>query len=120
MNKMEMRKSILWSICGWLFMIIPVSIYLLCNTHVFTPAKISALLILLFMIVGISSFKKLKDIGGLWCIAFSCAIFIMRGESFIVMGWGLGIFGVCNLISSVVFFKLSKYYKEVAYGHPIN
>lgn len=105
------RAWTMWAI-GWFIMIVPVCIYLCFNFDVFTPAKISGIFMLTCFVIGMSMIFKIKDVGGIWCLVIGIFMMVMRNEGFYVMAWALLLFGACNLLASLVFFKLAKYYKE--------
>lgn len=111
MGKMSNRtKGILLYIAGWALMVVPVVIYLGFNFNVFTPAKVSALLMVACLVIGFSWLNKFKNIGGTICIFICIFMLVMRSDAWFVTAIAIGIAGVSNLIASLSLFPLAKMY----------
>lgn len=112
------KKYILFSILGFIVMIVPVLIYNLCNWNAFvdiTATKFTFTFLIALSMLGLAALTKTKKKTFVWLMVIGVMLAIF-GTAGVQIGCSLLIIGSSMIIDQFVLNKLALKYKEAWYN----
>lgn len=112
-NSASKRQYIMWTVIGFLVIIVPVAIYNIVHYKAFeniSATKLTFSFLITLGMIGLAALTKMKKKTGVWVFVIGVILAIL-GEISEQIGYSLLMIGGSMLLDQFIFSKIAKIYK---------